>query len=215
MSKHGVDLSALKSSVKTHFDLELPVTLVELKAKHRELVKKFHPDVYKGGDEKFKTINNLYEVVKSFEKHPFVIRNDDDISDSDTVSENAFTSKSSFYRNLKECPECKDKGVKFTIQNIPKQRRKTIKPNCSECEDTGYSVTVMVCPKFNASGLEYNKYSQRTVTCSICNGKKTLNKEVPCKKCQGTKKEYTKYRKYECPTCKGIGGIEINNPVLK
>jgi DnaJ-domain-containing protein 1 len=51
----------------TLFDLEPPVTLADLKARYKELVKRHHPDA-NGGDktaeEKLKRINGAYRILK-------------------------------------------------------------------------------------------------------------------------------------------------------
>ena len=51
------------------FGLALPMTLDELKAKYKELVKRFHPDTNGGtkeAEEKFKEIHTAYETLRRF-----------------------------------------------------------------------------------------------------------------------------------------------------
>jgi DnaJ-like protein len=50
------------------FDLALPLTLVSLKARYKELVKRHHPDAHggdKAAEERLKVINQAYSTLKS------------------------------------------------------------------------------------------------------------------------------------------------------
>jgi len=50
------------------FDLALPLTLVEVKARYKELVKRHHPDAHggdKAAEERLKVINQAYSTLKS------------------------------------------------------------------------------------------------------------------------------------------------------
>ena len=51
------------------FDLEIPVSLEDVKARYKELVKRHHPDTNKGtkaAEEKFKQVTEAYEVLLRF-----------------------------------------------------------------------------------------------------------------------------------------------------
>lgn len=42
----------------------------EFKTKYRELAKKYHPDIYKEDPEKFKKINEAYQLIQEYQKDP-------------------------------------------------------------------------------------------------------------------------------------------------
>ncbi len=61
------------------FRLTPPVTLPEIKARHRELVKRFHPDRATEGDpEDIRAVNGAYGILRSYcENYRFFFTDDE------------------------------------------------------------------------------------------------------------------------------------------
>ena len=66
---HGVVANTETRVALSTFGLELPIDLKALKAKYKELVKRYHPDINGGtkeAEEKFKEIHTAYETLRRF-----------------------------------------------------------------------------------------------------------------------------------------------------
>jgi len=59
----------LKDALNT-IGLPKTASAEEFKTKYRELAKKYHPDIYKDDPEKFKKINEAYQLIQEYQKDP-------------------------------------------------------------------------------------------------------------------------------------------------
>jgi molecular chaperone DnaJ len=167
--------------------LEIPATSTpeEAKKKYRELTKKWHPDINKesGAEEKFKKINEAYQVVSSgkgsdredrVSQHvynPFgqqIVYEAENISLSATVSfaESVLGCKKEIKFNRKtKCKDCNGQG-EFAINN-----------GCDKCGGKGQitnrnanMIFVQTCDKC------FGKVEIKS--CSTCNGEGAVQSEV-------------------------------------
>lgn len=179
----------------------------EIKDAFRKLARKYHPDVCKepGAEEKFKEINEAYNVLSDKDKRNsydmFGTTDSDDIGFDPFDGMNPFSMFTGFGR--KQSGPRKEKGgdlritVHITIQEAYEGVHKKVKLN-KEC----------TCHRCHGSGSEDNQ----TCTCSRCNGSGMVTKRTrimngysqsiaPCPDCNGTGIKITN----PCPACHGSG----------
>lgn len=178
----------------------------EIKKNYRELSKKYHPDINKNGEIKFKEISEAYSVIgddnkkrsydtqsqygKSYNPNPFSAFSGGQGGFDDIF--NTFFGGSPFSGNpfgntYREFHENLDINVNvvITLKNV--YEGKPIKvsykryQHCEDCGGTG----------FDRKGTSYE--------CDICSGRGKDRFGRPCEYCQGLGKIYSG----TCSTCKG------------
>lgn len=174
----------------------------EIKKAYRKLSKKYHPDNSQTGDEeKFKEINNAYEILSDKNKRAEF---DNPFSSQWSGGFNPFAD---FFRNQqRQAPRNIPQDVTCEI-NAPKgtiiEVNHEIKTECRECD--GYGGEHMDCSNCNGTGFVVQTIqrgpmvTQMSNPCPICQGKgyKVIK---PCTHCEG--KGYNivkKVKKQEIP----------------
>lgn len=172
----------------------------DLKKKYRDLVKKYHPDVYKDDPNKLKTINEAYDVIKNGDKRPgFTRTNINADSIPPEVYDEIFSNFAGFsgFRQTKSSPSRNasniftetevsfEESVLGTSKEIEIDREikcaacggegfKAKKNNCTHCDGFGRSVT-------QGNGVYF------ATNCAFCIGQSTKEECTACEKKTFTK----------------------------
>lgn len=159
----------------------------EIKKAYRKLAREHHPDVSKtDSNEKFKEINEAYEILKDEEKK----------------------SRYDFQRNMgsQHSPFSSvfGGGVHFGFGGFPNQQQQPI-------ENITIKIEVPLDLEELFSGVKKKAKYQRNTVCSDCNGKKTSTPEekTACNHCGGTGRLNQRRGMMNiitsCPFCNGTG----------
>ena len=177
----------------------------EVKKSYRKLALKYHPDKTGGNDEKFKEINEAYEILGSDKRKQY--DNPNVFNNSDNVMFEMFNQMNMQHNNQHNNGLTKLPSFMHTI-NIPLKSVyfgliKTLKINivkhCLEC--------LLVCQKCNGNGIitqmiQMGPFMQQIrQNCNMCNGSCTTKKINPsCNFCHGTyEKNEEKLLKIDIP----------------
>lgn len=189
-------------NIKEAFDvIGLPKTASEdeLKAKYKSLAKQYHPDIYKEDPEKFKKINEAYQLIEDYRSNPskydppnpFRRAPFDDFGGFDINFNDIFGGHPNPFVNTVEQPR--------TFQHQPLNVRVNLsfKESVIGCEKEIQFNKFIKCDKCNGRGKEllkngcnscdgFGKVTSSskgmifTRICGKCNGR---NNTVPCVKC--------------------------------
>lgn len=191
-----------------------------LKKKYRDSSKKYHPDLQQGksdtekkqAEEKFKDINEAYQVLSDSEKKQrydmfgtadgggFQGPGNDDLMNMfrhmhNDLFRGGFGGSPFGQPQVVNGTDCRIK-VECTLEDVYNGISKTYKYHrkgkCPDCGGTGSkSHKIGVCPHCNGTGMNQQMFSQGGFTqiiqspCEHCNGTGKLNTD-PCHKCNGT-----------------------------
>lgn len=197
-----------------HFGLTQPITVDDLKSAYRAKSKQLHPDLNPNGAEMFKEMQKAYEHLT----HPNIISTicvDKDGKLVGVLKTTGGTPLSELglgfgiSKNGCDCNVCNHKGyVSHTSSAIER---------CTHC--LFGSTSDRKCRPCKGTGEFTQKHSNRVVSCRDCKGKGFFQTPYyhKCEWCNGL--FYTVYKTptilYDiCTLCKGVGEIEIFNPVI-
>lgn len=166
----------------------------DIKKQYKLLAMKYHPDKNGGDDEKFKKIQNAYEILT------------DDNKKQEYLSENMFTSfdindlfSDIFSSQIFNEPIIIKLSLKDIINGCNKKLNFNEKTKCKKCNETGihdYHNNVIECRECFGKGVNL---SIPFLSCMSCqgNGIYVLN-NIKCEYCKG--KGYNKIKSYESIT---------------
>ena len=193
--------------------IERNATKVEIKKAYRKLAMKYHPDKNPGdkeAEEKFKLINEAYQVLSDDEKRAIYDRygkeglegrgfnTKTDFSDIFDMFNDIFGGFG-FEEDYEDLPYDLDKGIKVELEfeeaayGVSKEIEIEYFSLCETCEGSG-AKTKSICPTCKGQGkvLISNGFMRIAQTCPNCNGRGFIIKEK-CNQCNGkgyiTKKE--------------------------
>ncbi len=211
-----VTTTDLLQKARQFFDLVPPFSLTQLKEAFRGAAKKLHPDLTKRDtgllfDEMRRCYDSLTDLA---EIDPRMF------SGEGTAAALRTTDGTPLYelglglgptRNGRDCKECEHRGYteEFGIDWV----------SCETCFGSGEVPRIMPC-RYCENGKFKQQRSGHTVDCRVCKGtgkfKHPRHKEV-CLDCLGVGRKYGKgkqVRYCKCFDCKGMGEIELFNPLL-
>lgn len=183
-------------------DLSAELSDDELKQKYKELAKKYHPDIYKEDPDKFKKINEAYQLVTDYRAHPEkyepkmaggggIWGNIVDLGD-------IFFGGGDFFRNANNDNEDRippQTNIKINLDitfhesvlGCTKEITYNRNVKCTLCQGAGSKHTgngCDACDGFGRSTIN-NKGMIFQTACSKCSGKNT--KKTKCVACDGKK----------------------------
>lgn len=159
----------------------------DLKKKHKELVKKYHPDVCKDHPNKLKEINSAYQAIQDYRKNPNPFKraniNESDFSgfssfDLDDVF-SGFSGFGGFHQSQgpKRKVENIFSNIKISFEESVLGTEKEIELNrkikCNTCDGKGFSLKHNGCDHCNGFGRTTTQRGNMafTSTCNKCRGK--------------------------------------------
>lgn len=158
--------------------LEIPQTATpdEAKKKYRELTKKYHPDVNKeaGAEEKFKKINEAYQVVSSGKS------TDREEMHWNNAAQNPFTGFSQpMVDNISIHTTV---SFKESVQGCKKEIKYNRKTKCKDCNGQGQTTLNNGCDKCGGRGQVTGRQGNMIFvqTCDKCYGR---SQTLPCSAC--------------------------------
>lgn len=200
----------------------------EIKKAYRQLVKKWHPDRHhenkKEAEEKFKEIQEAYEVLSDpqkkslYDRFGFVPENGNPPPNQggrggfEDLFEDLFGNFGNFGESSSPFSDIFDMFMGGGASS--KRRQRSSKPPIKG-EDKFFSITVDLKDVLNdiKKYVEYDRYAE----CKACKGTGAKNGDsfTTCPRCNGTgtikEEERTFFgvfvRNYQCPTCNGEGKI--------
>lgn len=153
------------------FELNESASIEEVKKKHKELVKKYHPDLNPNNLEKMKQVNEAFEVIKNKSNKPIGFSRIDlpeEITLYKTISfaEAVYGGKVKLeYSRTKHCDKCEGEGVVN---------------NCTECNGRGVISKTQV--KGNTTFIQQEPCRKCTESnlqnCNSCNGSGSIQDSV-------------------------------------
>jgi DnaJ-class molecular chaperone len=201
--------------------IELPISYHKAKSAFRTLSMFTHPD--RGGDpEKFIEVKKAFEFL--CDSNAFSGENNSIKETVNGIPLSEFGKGYPLSVSAKTCGNCEGKGYRILKE---KDWR-----NCPDCLGTGR--LSYPCNRCNATGV-YKRGDREVGKCFKCDGKGRFFPKPkrrphvfyswmtgnffhePCKKCRGSGislEEVEKTYAIKCDDCKGIGEIEMFNPVL-
>lgn len=169
----------------------------ELKKTYKKLARKYHPDIYKDDPEKFKQINEAYQLITDFREHPEKYQPKpsqggfwSNVVDLGEI----FFNRGDFFRQSSE------ESVSFRATNINIKINLSFHESVLGCtKEISYNRNIK-CKFCNAQGMKHigngcascdgfgivttnNKGMIFQTICSKCNGKGV--KKEKCEKCKG------------------------------
>ncbi len=172
----------------------------ELKKKYKELARTYHPDLYKGDDNKFKQINAAYQLIIDYKNHPEKYNPKmqgggfwNNVVDLGEI----FFNGGDFFRNVADdadrIPTPKHVEVVMNISfhecilGCTKEIVYDRNLKCSLCQGVGVKKTGNGCDKCDGFGRKTisNKGMIFQTSCDKCFGKNT--KKDKCAACSGKK----------------------------
>lgn len=177
----------------------------DLKSSYRDLAKKFHPDIYKDDPNKFKTINEAYQLITDHRAHPekyqprspfgngspfgaggFHININDILSGFGAQAQESAL-QFNFSQIHKTIPISFNESILGTNQNI--EYRKYTK--CVKCNGTGFKKEKNDCIQCDGFGR-------------IVQNKNGAVYSMSCNKCYGKN-----IKRHNCPDCANKGVVDI------
>lgn len=198
----------------------------DIKKAFRKLAAQYHPDkqtdksdeVKKQAEEKFKDINEAYQVLSDAEKRKHYntygtmegmggfegASNEDLMEMFRKMHDDMFSQGFGFREMTPKGSNCRI-VLDCTLEDIYNGATKTLKYNrmgkCPHCNGTGSkSGKIETCPDCGGTGMRRQVYRQGSFMQTI---------ESPCMKCQGTGRLNTD----PCPDCHGSGLVQISETV--
>ena len=184
----------------------------DIKKSYRKLAMKYHPDKNpnnKEAEEKFKKINEAYEILsdkdkrKKYDLYGKDFNNVSNISPEDIFKtffniNGDFFNFNNFNKNQPRKPKTIYKEVIFNLEDFYNGITKKFKVNryiiCRECNNTGFKdKQIHYCKKCNGKGIvlttiKRNFFIQQITTqCDNCNGTGLDKSFELCDKCNGKK----------------------------
>lgn len=147
----------------------------DIKKAYRLLILKFHPDKNNSDGEKFREIQEAYDILKDPTKR----------------FQYDSTIKPPKAERIRRGTDIKI-SLKITVVDISNEITKNIKTrrytHCLECSGTGCSSkTLTLCPKCNGGGVDLvSLIMGPKQMCSLCKGFGNYQHKPDCKKCKGT-----------------------------
>ncbi len=106
---------------------------------------------------------------------------------------------------IDKCADCDENGFLVSLQecHICEGDGKTTAV-CTRCRGRGEEI----CPTCMGEGVEVfrTSFGRRYVACTTCNE----SGHIECRKCLGTGEEFQL-----CPTCKGVGKLEVKKRIIE
>ena len=212
----------LEETARHYFDVELPVSSIELKKAYRRMCLKLHPDI--GGDEReFKEMQAAYKELTDSSCIAEVFAGESEYMIHKTTVDGIPLSELGLglgeTTNGMDCELCEHRGY------ITRHTKKEI--SCNACNGTGmYDTKYQPCRACKGTGKFKQARSGRTVDCRVCNGTGVFERKgnIPffmryknCHKCSGLGIVYTNAEEIfyvKCHKCHGTGELPMFNPVL-
>ncbi len=200
--------------LQDHLGLCVPVTIADLKSAYRRRAKELHPDLNPHGTELFKTFQEVYEWLTSPDVLRIIVKIGEAEYTTCTTDGTPLSELGLGFDNTKngrDCGYCNHRGYHKVVEE-----RYHI---CRECSGCGYTYA-NACDACKGTGKFTQKNSKRVVDCLRCKGKGTIHYGTLSRcRADGCNRGYvsraTERVTYQtCWTCKGIGEIEIYNPVI-
>jgi len=163
----------------------------DLKKKHKEYVKKYHPDVYKEDPNKLKLINEAYQYVQEYRKNPNIFSHDynQHINYNDIFSDFFGNQNPFFHSDVRRNVSIPSLSIRISFQESILGCEKNISYNreveCEVCNGEGHKLISNGCTECNGFGRITRQMGGMVsvMTCNKCFGR-SVKKEI-CKKCDG------------------------------
>lgn len=196
----------IQEAYKT-LEVQENISDADLKKSYKELARNFHPDLYKEDPNKFKTINEAYQLIKDYRENPAKYQ-----PQSQQGFQGGFGgfNMNDIFSTLFQQNMEGDQGAQI---NFP-----PIKLNAS----LTFEESILGCNR----EFTYKKYKK----CDDCEGKGLLRQSNGCKECNGFGRKVTKQgnsvyssscskcmgrgvKSSKCTTCNGKCGIESDSKI--
>lgn len=209
------DLETLSIQTRKHFNLELPIKLIDLKKAYRRVSFKSHPD-HGGSKEQFIAMQLVYKDLVSMSNRLLgIFEEEGELIQTTTSGISLFELGLGLGPTIngRDCEVCDRKGYELRHGSHYKV--------CEECDVDGMVPRQLKCRDCCGSGMFTQVHTRRAVVCRLCKGSGKFRHpklRVVCNVCWGSKTLHTTDNGkvyYEiCSKCSGKGEIAIHNPVL-